>query len=71
MKRPLVAIFLLLFLCVQVSAQEQFYIRHKVRWMETLYSIARKYKVEAKEIAILNNLTTGTVERGQILLISG
>jgi LysM repeat protein len=54
---------------VQVSAQEQFYIRHKVRWMETLYSIARKYKVEAKEIAILNNLTTGTVERGQILLI--
>ena len=69
MKRPLVAIFLLLFLCVQVSAQEQFYIRHKVRWMETLYSIARKYKVEAKEIAILNNLTTGTVERGQILLI--
>ncbi|MFA5444265.1 MAG: LysM peptidoglycan-binding domain-containing protein [Bacteroidales bacterium] len=64
-------IFLVLFLFsfITLGAQEQHYIRHKVRWMETLYSIARKYKVDAKEIAILNNLKTGDISRGQILLI--
>lgn len=64
-------IFLVLFLFsfITLGAQEQYYIRHKVRWMETLYSIARKYKVDAKEIAILNNLKTGNISRGQILLI--
>lgn len=63
--------FLIVFLFsfITVGAQEQQYIRHKVRWMETLYSIARKYKVDAKEIAILNNLKTGDISRGQILLI--
>ncbi len=58
-----------LFSFIALGAQEQQYIRHKVRWMETLYSIARKYKVDAKEIAILNNLKTGDISRGQILLI--
>lgn len=64
-------IFLVLFLFsfITLGAQEQYYIRHKVRWMETLYSIARKYKVDAKEIAVLNNLKTGDISRGQILLI--
>jgi len=64
-------IFLVIFLFsfITLGAQEQHYIRHKVRWMETLYSIARKYKVEAKEIAILNDLKTGDISRGQILLI--
>jgi hypothetical protein len=66
-------IFLLLFLFsfITLGAQEQHYIRHKVRWMETLYSIARKYKVDAKEIALLNNLKTGDISRGQVLLIPG
>ncbi|NLA16002.1 MAG: LysM peptidoglycan-binding domain-containing protein [Bacteroidales bacterium] len=59
----------LLFLCLGLLAQDQQYIRHKVRWMETLYSIARKYKTDPKEIALLNNLTTGEISRGQILLI--
>ncbi len=64
-------IFLVFFLfsVITLGAQEQHYIRHKVRWMETLYSIARKYKVDAKEIAILNNLKTADISRGQILLI--
>lgn len=64
-------IFLVLFLFffITLGAQEQHYIRHKVRWMETLYSIARKYKVDAKDIALLNNLKTGDITRGQILLI--
>lgn len=62
---------LLLFTCMVAGtlwAQEPTYIRHKVRWMETLYSIARKYKVDAKEIAQINQLTTN-VKKGQILLI--
>ncbi|MFY9115574.1 MAG: LysM peptidoglycan-binding domain-containing protein [Bacteroidales bacterium] len=60
---------LLLLVSVAVHAQEPRYIRHKVRWMETLYSIGRKYQVDPKEIAILNNLPTGEIYRGQILLI--
>lgn len=62
--------FIILLLgAISLNAQEQQYIRHKVRWMETLYSIARKYKVDPKEIALLNNLPTGEISRGQILLI--
>lgn len=60
---------ILLFGAINLNAQQQKYIRHRVRWMETLYSIARKYKANPKDIAILNNLTTGEVSRGQILLI--
>lgn len=59
----------LLFLSMALFAQEQQYIRHKVRWMETLYSIGRKYHVDPKDIAVLNNLTSETISRGQILLI--
>ena len=60
---------ILLFGAINLNAQQQKYIRHRVRWMETLYSIARKYKANPKDIAILNNLTTGEVSRGQIPLI--
>lgn len=55
--------------CTYVAAQEPQPVRHKVRWMETLYSIARKYKVDAVDIAVLNNLNNGQVKKGQILLI--
>ena len=40
---------LLLLVSVAVHAQEPRYIRHKVRWMETLYSIGRKYQVDPKK----------------------
>lgn len=59
----------LLFFTISLLSQEPRYIRHKVRWMETLYSIGRKYKVDPKEIAVLNNLPTGEIYRGQVLLI--
>lgn len=71
MKRILTTLLLSLMLCAPAWAQEEelVYIQHKVRWLETIYSIARKYKVDAKELVILNDLPNGEIKRGQILLI--
>ncbi|MBP6867835.1 MAG: LysM peptidoglycan-binding domain-containing protein [Bacteroidales bacterium] len=69
MKIRTIFLVILLFVSICLGAQEQQTIQHKVRWMETLYSIARKYKVDPKDIAVLNNLRTGEISRGQILLI--
>jgi len=69
MKIRNIFVIFLLFASLSLYAQEQHTIRHKVRWMETLYSIARKYKVDPKDIALLNDLKTGEISRGQILLI--
>lgn len=69
MKRYLILCFALILFSSYAVAQEQTYIKHKVRWMETLYSIARKYKVDAVDIAIVNDLKRGQVQKGQILLI--
>ena len=59
MKIRNIFVIFLLFASLSLYAQEQHTIRHKVRWMETLYSIARKYKVDPKDIALLNDLKTG------------
>ncbi|MDD2538806.1 MAG: LysM peptidoglycan-binding domain-containing protein [Bacteroidales bacterium] len=69
MRYRIIITFLILFAAITLGAQDQSYIRHKVRWMETLYSIARKYKVDPKDIALLNELRTGEISRGQVLLI--
>lgn len=49
--------------------QDRSFIRHTVRRMETLYSIARKYKVDIEHIIQANRLPSDQVQRGQILLI--
>ncbi|HOG24701.1 MAG TPA: LysM peptidoglycan-binding domain-containing protein [Bacteroidales bacterium] len=69
MKMRTIFLVFLLFSSIVLGAQEQQTIKHKVRWMETLYSIARKYKVNPKDIAVLNDLRTGEISRGQILVI--
>lgn len=69
MKMRTIFLVILLFATICLVAQEQQPVQHKVRWMETLYSIARKYKVHPRDIAVLNNLRTGEISRGQILLI--
>lgn len=55
-----------------ISAQENT-IRHTVKQGETLYSIAREYKVDVKQIFELNNITDREhkVKLGDVLLISG
>jgi LysM repeat protein len=55
-----------------VSAQENT-IRHTVKQGETLYSIARTYKVDVKQIFELNNITDREhkVKLGDVLIVSG
>jgi LysM repeat protein len=55
-----------------VSAQENT-IRHTVKQGETLYSIARTYKIDVKQIYDLNNITDREhkVKLGDVLIVSG
>ncbi len=55
-----------------VSAQENT-IRHTVKQGETLYSIAREYKIDVKQLFELNNITDREhkIKLGDVLVVSG
>jgi len=44
-------------------------VKHVVRKGDSLYTIAKKYRTTTKKIQELNNLTTTTLHKGQILVI--
>ena len=44
-------------------------VEHTVRWMENIYTIARKYKTEPQIILDYNRLTVNQIRRGVVLLI--
>jgi membrane-bound lytic murein transglycosylase D len=44
-------------------------VKHVVRKGDSLYTIAKKYRTTTKKIQELNNLTTTTLHKGQILII--
>ena len=62
----------LLILCFALSAKAQtprYYIEHRVRWMENIYTIAKKYKADPNVILEYNGITANLVRRGLILRI--
>ena len=59
----------LLLLCSNLLQAQEDYTEHKVRWMENIYTIARKYKVEPQAILDLNQITKDDVKRGMVLRI--
>jgi len=54
---------------VNIEQQKKEYRQHRVKWYESLKSIARKYDVSTESIALLNNITQGEVTTRQVLLI--
>lgn len=72
MKRRLPILLTLLLSFYVAAAQDtdtHAFIKHKVRWMETLYSISRKYRVPSAVIVQTNRLQSEEVVRNQLLVI--
>ena len=70
MHRSLVAALLILLCAFAARAQTpRYYIEHKVRWMENIYTIARKYKADPTTVLEYNGITANEVRRGIILRI--
>jgi ABC-type branched-chain amino acid transport systems, periplasmic component len=59
----------LVVLCSNLLQAQQTYTEHKVRWMENIHTIARKYKVDAQAILDYNQISKEDVKRGRVLLI--
>ena len=68
-KSIVAAALLLLWLPFLAKAQTTKYIEHKVRWMENIYTISRKYQVDPNTVLEYNKITAKDVRRGITLLI--
>lgn len=69
MKRFVTTLLLCLFTAVLSFARPQEYKEHRVKWYESLSSIARKYDVTPQEILTLNGIKDGVIYPRQILKI--
>ena len=59
----------LVLLCSSLLQAQEAYTEHKVRWMENIHTIARKYKVDVNLLLDYNQISAEDVKRGRILRI--
>ena len=59
----------LVLLCSSLLQAQEAYTEHKVRWMENVHTIARKYKVEVNVLLEYNQISADDVKRGRVLRI--
>ena len=64
-----VAIILLLIASFSTEAQTTKFIEHKVRWMENIYTISRKYGIDPNAVLAYNHITANEIRRGIIIRI--
>ena len=69
MYRTHFVLFLTLLYSLFLEAQTTRDIEHRVRWMENIYTIARKYNLEPKTILDYNHISANDVRRGTTLRI--
>jgi len=69
MSKTLFVLFLALLCSFFLEAQTTSDIEHRVRWMENIYTIARKYKIDPKTILDYNRISANEVRRGTTLRI--
>ena len=63
------ALTCLVLLCSNLLQAQEAYTEHKVRWMENIHTIARKYKLEPQAILDYNQISKDEVKRGRVLRI--
>ena len=69
MPKYLFVLFLSLYFSFFAKAQTTTFIEHRVRWMENIYTISRKYHIDPNAILAYNRLSANEVRRGVILRI--
>ena len=69
MSRIFIAILLALFFPIFVQAQTTRFIEHRVRWMENIYTISKKYNVDPNAILEYNRISANEIRRGIIVRI--
>ena len=66
-KYIVVSLFLLCFLFLE--AQVTRYLEHRVRWMENIYTISKKYNIDPNAVLEYNRIAPNEIRRGIILRI--
>ena len=69
MHRSVIILFLALCCCFFAQAQRSKDIVHKVRWMENIYTISKKYNANPNAILEYNQISANEIRRGIILRI--
>ncbi|MCL2727004.1 MAG: ABC transporter substrate-binding protein [Bacteroidales bacterium] len=69
MNRLLVIFLLFITGCLVAQTQRDQYIEHKVRWMENIYTISKKYNANPNVVLEYNRISANDVRRGIILRI--
>ena len=66
-----VVVTALILLCVLFAEAQatRLFVEHRVRWMETIYSISKKYGVEPNTVLNYNNMSANQIRRGIIIRI--
>ncbi|MDR2584824.1 MAG: hypothetical protein LBC84_01175 [Prevotellaceae bacterium] len=69
-KFSLLALFTLCFsFSIWAQTKEYQIVEHRVRWMENIYTISRKYKADPNTVLEYNGITASQIRRGVVLLI--
>jgi hypothetical protein len=69
MPKSLISLFVILFCFIFAEAQQNFYLEHKVRWMENIYTISKKYGVDPNAVLEYNGISAQQIRRGIIIRI--
>ena len=69
MPKYLFVLFLSLYFSFFAKAQTTTFIEHRVRWMENIYTISRKYNIDPNAILVYNRISANDVRRGVTLRI--
>lgn len=69
MQRSFIVLLLFVLCILFATAQTTRFIEHRVRWMENIHTISKKYKIDPKVVLDYNRISANEIRRGIIIRI--